>query len=69
MAGVDDLDPLLQWAVRSGLMTEAQARDVDAFADGVVQRKRAGELSAEEADRLVVRRAYSDAVAFNRGRK
>ena len=63
-----DLDPLLQRAIAAGVMTEAQARDVDAFADGVVARVAAGELTEEQGDELVARRATSDAHAELRAR-
>jgi len=68
MAGVDDLDLLLRAAVASGLMTEAQARDVDAFADGLARRILDGELTEAEAHALAAAQAITDAKAQKRGR-
>lgn len=62
------LDPILQWAIANGAMSEAQARDCDAFADGVVARMREGELTEEQAAELVAATAIRDAQAVNRAR-
>lgn len=64
-----DLDPLLQRAIAAGIMTEAQARDVDAFADGILARGRAGELTEEQADELVRAAAQRDGEAELRARE
>ena len=68
MAGADKLDPLLRAAIRSGAMTEAEARDVDAFADGIVARVREGQLTVEQAAELARRQGTQDALARNRAR-
>lgn len=62
------LDPLLQNAIASGVMSEAEARDLDAFADGIVARMRAGELTQKQADDLVSLTAIRDAQAKLRAR-
>jgi hypothetical protein len=63
-----DLDPLLQQAIAAGVMTEAQARDVDALADGLCARGRAGEITEEQAHQLAREAAQRDGEAFNRAR-
>lgn len=68
MAGADRLDPLLRWAVDQGLITEAQALDVDAMADGLASRVVEGELSVTEAGELAGKQGISDAIARKRGR-
>lgn len=68
MAGERELDPALRAAIRAGLMTEAQARDVDAFADGIVARIRAGEMTEEEASSLAVKQGIADGLAALRKR-
>jgi hypothetical protein len=67
-APAPDLDPILQGAIASGIMTEAQARDLDAFADGLVARGRAGELTEEQASELARAAAQRDGEAVNRAR-
>lgn len=69
MAGDDTLDPRLRLMVQCGLMTEQQARDVDAFADGLCARIAAGELTVEEAGALAAKQGTEDAVRYKRGRK
>jgi len=63
-----DLDPLLQRAMALGVMSEAQARDVDAFADGLCARGRAGEITEEQAHELARAAAQRDGEAVNRAR-
>ena len=62
------LHPVLARVVARGLMSEAQARDVDAFADGVLARVRCGEITRQQGDDLVMAQAVSDALAFKRAR-
>ena len=62
------LHPVLARVVARGLMSEAQARDVDAFADGVLERVRSGEITREQGDELVQAQAIRDALAFKRAR-
>lgn len=64
-----DLDPLLQWAVHSRLLTLGQALDADAFADGLDARVRAGEITEEEGLELAHEQAMSDGRAMLRARK
>jgi hypothetical protein len=59
-----ELDPLLLAAIDAGIMTEAQARDVDAFADGILARGRAGEITEAQADELIQRQALRDGLAW-----
>jgi len=54
-----DLDPLLQWAVHSRLLTLGQALDADAFADGLDARVRAGEITEEEGLDMAVEQGSS----------
>lgn len=66
MAGTDKLDPRLRAAIRQGLMTEAQARDVDALADGLAQQIIDGDLTVEEAGRRAAEQGARDAMARKR---
>lgn len=68
MSETSDLDPILQRAIALGLLTEAQARDVDALADGIVARVRDGELTDEQGDAIVAAAAVRDGVAELRAR-
>jgi hypothetical protein len=63
-----DLDPMLQRAIALGIMTEAQARDVDALADGIVARGRAGEITEEQGAELARTAAQRDGEAELRAR-
>lgn len=63
-----DLAPSLRFAIESGIMSTGQARDLDAFADGLVARERAGELTHEQALELAGAAAVRDGEAFNRAR-
>lgn len=49
-------------------MTEAQARDVDALADGLATRLGAGELTEAQANEIAGATAVRDGLAFNRAR-
>jgi hypothetical protein len=62
------LDPLLQRAIAAGVMSEAQARDVDALADGITARLLAGEITEEQAQALAEWAAVRDGQAVNRAR-
>ena len=57
------LDPLLEQAIAAGELTEAQALDVEAFADGILARVRAGELTRAQARALTAATAIRDARA------
>lgn len=63
-----ELVPTLRFVIESGIMSEGQARDLDAFADGVLARGRAGELTEEQASELVIETAIRDGLAVNRAR-
>lgn len=66
---LDKLDPALQWAVSTGLMTLAQAQDVEALADGLVERVARGELTRDEASEFATAQGESDGLARLRARK
>jgi hypothetical protein len=63
-----ELAPVLRFAIESGIMSEGQARDLDAFGDGIDARLRAGELTEEQAQALTEATAIRDAQAVNRAR-
>ena len=63
------MDASLRLLVVMGLMTEDQARDADAFADGLADQIVAGESTLEEAERLAGERAIADAKAFSKARQ
>lgn len=63
-----DLDPMLQQAIAAGVMSEAQARDLDAFADGLCARGRAGEITEQQALEHARAAAQRDGEAVNRAR-
>jgi hypothetical protein len=58
----------LRFAIESGIMSEGQARDVDATADGLVARMRAGEITEEQGLELAGAAAVRDGQAVNRAR-
>src|SRR5262245_32466853 len=62
------LDPVLEWAIGRGVMSHGQARDLDAFADGLAARVRDGEITEEEGDDLAHAQAVRDAQAVLRAR-
>lgn len=62
------LAPILERAIAAGIMSEQQARDVDAFADGLVARVDAGELMPEEGAALCLETATRNALAERRAR-
>lgn len=63
------LAPILERAVAAGVLTEAQARDVDALADGLASRVTSGELTQEQCDELARDAAQRDGAAVRRARK
>lgn len=69
MAGADKLDPLLRELVQQGFLTEAQALDVDALADGLADRVRTGELTVDAAGEFAAKQGAADALAWRRKRK
>lgn len=58
----------LRFAIESGIMSEGLARDVDATADGLVARIRAGEITEEQGLELAAAAAVRDGQAVNRAR-
>lgn len=62
------LPPLLRAAIEAGVMSRGQAQDVDAFADGLLARMCAGELTEEQVNELAAATAVRDGEAVNRAR-
>jgi hypothetical protein len=55
------LDPLLEKAIRDGMMTREEAEKVDAWCGEIATRTKRGELSVAEGERLARERATVDA--------
>lgn len=59
--GFDPGRELLQWATREGLMTEADAARVDAWAEDLAKALSRGDLTEDEAHRMITERTRADA--------
>lgn len=57
------IEPILDAAVRAGLIPRDFAEAADAFAEELATKVCAGELTVEEANRLAEQRALTDAAA------
>lgn len=63
------LDPLLEQAVRAGLMTRGEAEAADAWAEQLAKAKAAGVITEAEAQRQIIERAHADAREHLRRRR
>jgi hypothetical protein len=63
------LHPMLAEAVRRGIMTEAQARDVDALCDGLATQVEEGALTVEQGGERAAKQAVRDATAWKKRRR
>lgn len=68
LARLATLPPTLQFAIASGIVSEGQARDVDAFGDGLADRVISGELTLAQAGEITSAAAVRDGQAVNRAR-
>jgi hypothetical protein len=59
---------MLERAIEAGIITEAQARDADAYADGLASRIVSGDLSIEQARAQAERDASRDGTAIRASR-
>ena len=64
-----ELSPMLERAIRSGLMTRDEAERVDAWSDELATLKVRGEVSDAELTRLIEERATADAAEKLRRRR
>jgi hypothetical protein len=62
-------DPVLEQAIRAGLMTREEAEQVDAWSDDLATLKVRGKVSDAELRKLIEERAIADATEKLRRRR
>ena len=58
-----ELPPMLEQAVRDGVMTREHAEKVDAWAEDLAKRHVRGEVSDEDVSAMTAAKAFGDALA------
>lgn len=57
-----ELPPMLEQAVRDGILTREKAEEVDAWAEDLAIRQTKGEVTDEEVDAITRAKAVGDAI-------